>query len=118
MLNAESRKYYSRAFCASGTAFNPFSNLCLTDHVKAMQDCYNIYVMDALVEFMKTATATTLQKCVNPAKSLPFWSATIEYQNAPAAFLTKTPDEIYETDDPPIIDTIFSLTSQVKFRPS
>lgn len=40
-------------------------------------------------------------------------SPSVEYPNAPAAFLTTTPDKIYNSDKPPALDALFSTTNAV-----
>lgn len=112
-LNAESRKCFNRVFVASGTAFNPFSNLCSTNHLDAVKECFGIDDTAELIQFLKTANASSLMDCVNAGKEPPFWSPTIEYPNAPAAFLTTTPEEVYSSDNPPRLDAMFSTCNQV-----
>lgn len=43
----------------------------------------------------------------------PVWVPTIEPTCAKDAFLTKTLDEIYSSDDAPRLDTLFSFTPYV-----
>lgn len=118
MLNRESRKYFRRAFLASGTSLNPSYRLNDGDHLQLLQRCTQIDDVDRLIEYLKTANDSRIARCNFSNRGI--WSPTIECSNAPKAFLTKTPDEIYVSEkNAPILDTMFSFNSQeaIQFRP-
>lgn len=73
-----------------------------------MQNCLNTNIsLDELAGLLKAANYTTLFKCYLN------WAPFLESTNATNAFITKRPVEIYNSDDPPILDTFFSIASQV-----
>lgn len=116
MLNKVSRSYFTRAFCLSGTSLNPFHNLYRNDQLQLAKKCFQIYDTDELVEFLKTANQSSLLKCGDKLGTRYFiWLPTIESPNAPEAFLTKTPEEIYNSDDAPVMDTMFSVVNKVVY---
>lgn len=113
MLNKESRKYFTRAFCLSGTAFNTFYNMEVNDHLQLAKKCFRIYDTEKLIEYLRTASLSSLIECNILDTDFKGWLPTIEASNVPGAFLTKTPDEIYNSDEAPVLDAMFSVTSQV-----
>lgn len=117
MLNKESRSYFNRAFAASGTAITT-NALTKVNHVQQVQECSKIVEMDKLIEYLKTENSNTLIKCPqfeNPVNLNTIWAPVVESIDTKGAFLTKTPREIYSDPDEgvPIMDTMFSFTSQV-----
>lgn len=115
MLNKESRKYFNRAFASSGSAFS-FYALSKDDHLKRMQEFSKINDKDKLIEFLKTANSKEL------SESQPFsfgkilyapWVPTIESSTTKGAFISTKPDEIYNSNEAPVLDSLFSVTSVV-----
>lgn len=107
MLNEESRKYFTRAYLSSGSA--SYWKVQHFNHTRQLQQCLEVNATGKeLIEFMKTANYTTLFKC-----NYLTWIVFYERPNATNAFMTKTPDEIYSSDNPPVMDTMFSIASQV-----
>lgn len=105
-LNAKSRKYFNRAFMSSGSLSfwnSPY-------HVQEIQDCLEINEMtdDELVVYLKTANISTLTKCNGTD-----WLLNYESPNAIRPFLTKKAKEIYTSNDPPVLDVLFVVASQV-----
>lgn len=113
MLNKVSRSYFSRAYCLSGTAFNTFYNLEVNDQLQHAKKCFRIHDTEKLIEYLKTSNLSSLIECNILDTDFKGWLPTIEHSNAPAAFLTKTPDEIYNSNEAPALDAMFSVTSQV-----
>lgn len=116
MLNEISRKYFKRAFAMSGSIFSYFA-LTEGNHVNRIKECSNINNHDSLMEFLKTSASEILTQCHftrDWGKTLkPEWTPTIEIPSAKNAFLTQSPDEIYNSAKAPVLDTLFSFTSQV-----
>lgn len=108
MLNAESRKYFTRAYMVSGTV-SPWK-LRSDNHLSKIQECLDFNgTHTELLDYMKSATSTTLAKCNHL-----LWVLYIESPNATAPFITQTPDEIYNSDSAPVMDAMFTFASQVK----
>lgn len=63
-----------------------------------------------LVDYIKTASAATLTRCNWLA-----WILHIESPNATKPFITQTPDEIYDSNEPPVVDAMFTFASEVNF---
>lgn len=115
MLNSGSRKYFNRVYASSGSAFSAYA-LRKANHLRLIQECFKIKEMSSLVDYLKTANASTLNQCYRlefPGEMLPTWVPTIERVGTKGAFFEKTPDEIYSSSEAPIMDTMFSFTSQV-----
>lgn len=117
MLNAESRKYFNRAFASSGTGSVWFI-LRKANHVPEIRKCLrtNETNMDKLVAQLKTADRRVLQMCSLHDFSKSFvltWVPTVEKANAREPFLTKSPNDIYNSDDAPIMDSLFSFNAEV-----
>lgn len=115
MLNQESRKYFDRALPLSGSVYNYFA-LDKGNHVARMQECAAIADLDKIIDYLKTANTDVLAQCYfdrlrNTIKSK--WAPTIENAEAVAAFLTETPDEIYNSGKVAAMDTLFAFNSQV-----
>lgn len=107
MLNPESRKYFTRAFCISGTI--NFWKIRHENHIRELQECLQINKTDhELVDYLKTASFTTLAKCHDV-----LWVPSIESPNAIQPFMTQTPEEIHMAGKTPNMDAMFSFTSQV-----
>lgn len=73
-----------------------------------MWECFKLNETNEIIEFFKTADSKKLLDC-HPDT----WLPTIESPLTPGAFLTHSPDEIYKSNPPLPIDTMFSFTSQV-----
>lgn len=116
MLNNESRKYFNRAFLMSSTALNYYA-LSDENHLERMKKFANIQDEKQLVEYLKKTKNIALSQIESNADFgvlLDFrWGPTVESAETEAAFITKTAKEIYESDDAPAMDTMFSFTSQV-----
>lgn len=117
MLNEESRKYFNRALAMSSTAFNYYA-LFEPNHLKRMQDYTKVEDNAKLIEYLKNADSKTLANCYQTGNlelillDSP-WVPTIESPSTKGAFITKTPEEIYNSDAAPVMDTMFSFNSQV-----
>lgn len=107
MLNAESRKYFNRAYSSSG-AVSGF-HLRRDNHVEHLQQCLQINeTAYGFAEMLKTANTTALAAC-NYLR----WLIYMESPNTPGAFMTQTLDEIYNSDSAPKMDAMFSIATQV-----
>lgn len=118
MLNAESRKYFNRAFPISNSAFSETS-FFLENHMKHIKKCSQFEKMSDLIEYLKTSNVTTLRKCYSTIYSgvgRVFWRPTIESPNTRNAFITETPDEIYRSAIPPTLEAMFMFASQVYLK--
>lgn len=108
MINAESRKYFKRAFSMSGSAYQLYV-LRRFDRMKQIQNCTQINDTNEIIAFLKTANNSMLVNCNNNE-----WIPTIENSNAKAAFLTHTLDSIFNSVElSPKMDAMFSFASQV-----
>lgn len=119
MLNEESRNYFKRAFMFSGTAFVPSIVSRKRNHAQQIQECLQIFEVNDLIENLKTQNTTVLARCQPykfPADVDLFWAPVIENVHTSGAFLTNTPEEIYNSDKAPSMDAVFSFNSQVTFR--
>lgn len=115
MLNEESRKYFNRAFVISNSAFSGLA-LSSKNHVQHIQECSQFKQIDDLVKYVKTSDFATLRTCYAtkfPGELFTYWTPTIEIPTAVGAFMTKTPDEILNSDKAPVLDAMFSFASQV-----
>lgn len=113
MLNKKSRSFFTRSFAASGTSLN-YYGYRKNNHLQQIQKCLNIYDVNKLVDYLKVAQPSDLFKCnVLDFTGIPTWTTTLECANVPDAFLTKTPDEIYNSNDAPQKDAMFSIVDQV-----
>lgn len=113
LLNKESRQYFNRAFASSGSALNAWQS---ENHVKLIQECSKSNGTTEMIEFLKTATSQKLLNCkpkTQPGSVDQSWLPTIESQQTRGAFLTQPPDEIYKSNRPLPIHTMFSFNSQV-----
>lgn len=105
-FNAKSRKYFNRTFLSSGSLgfwHTPY-------HEQEIWDCLEIDGLTnvELVEYLKTANISTLTKCNGTD-----WLLNYESPNAIRPFLTKRANEIYTSDEPPVLDVLFVVASQV-----
>lgn len=117
MLNEQSRKYFTRAYPISSSAYN-FYALLKENHVQKLQNCSQSQEISKMIEYIKTSDAHTLRQCYPykfPGALHPVWVPTIESPNNTGAFMTKTPEEMYNLGMAPAMDTLFSFDSHVKF---
>lgn len=116
MLNKESRSYFQRAFALSGSVFQEYI-FTKANHVQIIQDCSNITEIRKLTEYLKTENSSELLNCPLSESDRDCWVAVIESNRTKDAFLTKTPEQIYNasTDEAPIMDTMVSFTGQVVY---
>lgn len=116
MLNMESRKYFNRAYSSSGSALN-FFVLRKENHIKQVQMCAQTNELSQMLEYLKTTNDTILAHCCTSdgpgCGHYPIWTPTIENTSTTGAFLTKTPEEIYNSDLSLTMDAMFSINSQV-----
>lgn len=116
MLNPQSRSYFQRAFASSGAALI-FSVVRKTNHVKLLQECTGIYDIEVLKDYLTLADADLLRTC-SPFNSklgaiLTPWVPSVERESINGAFLTKTPEDIYNSNEAPVMDTMFTFNAQV-----
>lgn len=115
MLNEESRKYFNRAFISSSSAFS-YYGYADGNHFKQIQKCSESVGKEKLIEFLKTADIKALVECQSytfESSVIVPWAPTIENASTIGAFKTKTPDEMYNSDNAPVMDAMFSFNSQV-----
>lgn len=111
LLNPESRRYFNRVFAHSGSALNPFF-IRKTNQLQQIQNFLKIIDSVKLIEYLKMANPTILTKFFT--LKMPFvFQPTIESSSINGAFLSKTPEDIYNSNEAPAIDTMFSLTTDV-----
>lgn len=112
MLNVESRKYFNRAFSSSGSALR-YTALRKGNHIKQIKMCAKVNGTDPekYFEYLKTTSNLILANCY--AIGYGVWLPTIESANTKGAFLTKAPEEIYNSDLAPATDAMFGITSHV-----
>lgn len=102
----------------SSTALNYYA-LSVENHLKRMQECTKIKGKHELVEYLKKTHSNILAQCYKTDDlgeiliDMP-WVPTVE-TNSKGAFFTKKPEEIYKSNKAPVMDAMFSFTSQVDF---
>lgn len=101
----------------SGTVFNYYA-MYKPHHLRRIQDYANIEDKNKLIEYLKTTDTNTLANCskaegLGTTLLVVAWAPTIESPSTKGAFITKTPEEIYNSDEAPTMDAMFSFTSQV-----
>lgn len=116
MLNAKSRKYFHRAFVMSGSIYSYFA-LTEGNHLEKIKECASITNTIQIIEYMKTANSSDILTCYfkdDWGKTIkPEWVPTIEPKGTTNAFITQSPDIIWNSSKAPVIDTLFSFTSKV-----
>lgn len=114
MLNEQSRSYFTRAYSANGSPFGYFS-LSESNHMNRMQECSNINEPLRLIEYLRATDSKTLIQChFDSGKTMkPEWAPTIEKPDTPGAFISQMPEDTYNSSQAPIMDALFSFTSQV-----
>lgn len=81
-----------------------------------VQECSKINELDKLIEYLKVESGDTLANCYPFVFSNdldPVWVPNIEKPNTKGAFLTKSLEEIYNSNDAPIMDSMFGFMAQV-----
>lgn len=121
MLNEESRKYFNRAYLGSSSVLSHYT-LSEVDHLQRMKEFSKIDDKDKLIEYLKTTSSDVLSTCHpfsmnGESLSVP-WVPTIENPNTVGAFITKTPEDIYNSDRAPVMDAMLSFTSKVIQTPN
>lgn len=113
MLNKESVKYFTRAYCASGSILNPAFDPWLKrpDQLQQMKDCFKINDTDTLINYLKTANSSSFNSCRKPV-----WIPVKEIQTAYKPFFTDVPRNILETIGAYVMDVLFSFTSTVSIE--
>lgn len=101
----------------SGSAYNYFA-FTEMNHLDRIEECSMSTNSDKMMEYLKWMNAEELVKChfdfEKWGKTLkPKWTPTLEHPGAKGAFITQTPDDIYNSDKAPVIDTMMSFTSAV-----
>lgn len=115
MINSESRKYFQRAYAVSSTSVS-FYALRRSNHLQPIRECSNLDKIDEIIEYVKTTSALKLAICKSARdlnNILLTWVPTIEPPGTVGAFLSKSPEEIYTSNSAPIMDAMFSFTSEV-----
>lgn len=117
VLNEESRKYFNRAFLSSSSAFNYYT-LNETNHLQRMKEFSKIYDERHLIEYLKTVDSDILSKChqygIPDGRDLSVpWAPTIEDPDTVGAFITQSPQDIYNSEKAPVMDVMFSFNSKV-----
>lgn len=85
------------------------SKLYSNSHLPNLYRCLNFNgTYTELLDHLKSAPRKTLAKC----NYLP-WVLHIESPNATEPFITKTPHDIYNSDEAPVMDAMFTFASQV-----
>lgn len=79
-----------------------------SNHMPLLQKCFGINQMDRLIDYMKTTNSSNFVQCDKPINH-----PAIESSSTKGAFLTQTPEEIYSSDKPPILDVMFGFNSKV-----
>lgn len=117
MLNVESRKYFTRAYFSSSSAFS-YIAINTTNHVQRMREFSKVDDMDKLIEYLKTTKSDVLEKCHTmdnfDMTLISSWVPTIENPDTIGAFMTETPEVTYKSGNVPMIDTMVSFTSKVR----
>lgn len=115
MLNEESRKYFNRAYMASGTALD-FQGFRRSNHRQTIQKCFQLNKIDEIIDFLKSNSAEVLTSCSSKRvynSILLTWVPTVEPADTNGSFLNASPAEIYTSDSAPVMDSLFTFTSQV-----
>lgn len=100
----------------SSTAFN-FYALTERSRLNVIKECSKLNDIEQIISYLKKTDTNTIAKCHRHNGLLDIdnitWMPTIESAETPGAFLTKTPEEIYESGAAPMMDVMFSFTSKV-----
>lgn len=115
MLNEESRKYFNRVYIGSGPTLTD-RTFAQENHIERMQNFTQIVDVNSMIEYLKTANSDSLDDCgeMNSfGRTIKLsWSPTIENRTN-RAFITETPEEMYNSGKVPPMDALFSFTSKV-----
>lgn len=118
MANEVSRKYFNRAFAMSSSVFSSYA-MRKADHVRQIQECTHIADKQELIEYLKTANSSAFITCYSwsfPGEIDLTWVPTIERSSAKDTFLSKTLEEIYDSEEPPKMDAMFSFAQSVRVQ--
>lgn len=117
MLNAQSRKYFNRAFSISGSAFQDYV-FRRQSHVELVQNCSRINGISQMIEYLKATNSGILTNfCVRTrGQPSPVWVPNYESPNAKGAFLSQKIENIYNSNNAPVMDAMFAFASQVYFK--
>lgn len=118
MTNPISRQYFNRAFAMSSSAFTSYA-IRKANHVQEIQECTQIFDMDELIAYLKIANSNAFDTCYSwtyPGELDITWVPTIESKTVKDAFLTKTIEEIYKSNEIPSMDAMFSFAAQVNLK--
>lgn len=100
----------------SGSAFSYFA-LTETNHVEKMQECAHTRNVKQIIEYIKVADFLDIIQChfkSNWGKTLkPEWVPTIEAPGTINGFITESPEVIWTSRKAPVMDTLFTSTSEV-----
>lgn len=116
MLNEESRKYFSRAFLASGSALSYFA-LTEGNHLERMQEFSKINDEKKLIEYLRGEDSKVLAGChsftgFGKLLSSP-WTPTIEHPSTIGAIIAEKPEKMFTSGKATAIDALFSFTGRV-----
>lgn len=111
-MNEESRKYFTRAFLASSSALSSYA-LTKANHLHRLKLFSQIDDNDRLIEYLKTAERVNLSTCARIEGLDAPWVPTIEIPSAVNPFITKSPIDIYNSENAPVMDVMFSFASKV-----
>lgn len=87
--------------------------------MQQIKDCLQVMEIKDLIKTLKVVNSTVLARCYPykfPADLNLFWAPTIESDTISGPFMTKTPDEIYNSGNAPSMDVVFSFDSQVLYQ--
>lgn len=117
MLNPESRQYFQRALLSSSTAVCHYAHT-KRNHLKRMQKLTKINDTMMLIKYLKKAKSDILGSLYETNSrtsntSCVAWAPTIELPYAEHSFITQTPEQIYKSNNPPVMDVIFAFNSKV-----
>lgn len=115
MVNENSLNYFKRVIAMSSSGFSSYA-LREANHVEEIQECTQIYDMNELITYLKTAPSNAFDECypwTSPDGLHPIWVPTIEPTYATDAFLTKLLDKFYSLGEAPNMDVMFSFTPEV-----
>lgn len=104
----------------SGVVLN-YDHLLENNHIEIVEICSKIKNnTEALVRYLKTADPNILTSCTpgiapgdNTKSFQVIWAPTIESSQTQGTFITKKPIELYNSNNAPVIDTLFGFNSEV-----
>lgn len=82
-----------------------------------MEECAHTKENHPIIEYMRNADARDIVQCYfrdDWGKTLkPEWVPTVEPKDAHDGFLTECPTDIWKSANAPVVDTLFTIVSQV-----